>query len=180
MSKHPHKHKKFLQRRRHKLRHSHAPQGFDGCPVSPIVHAVLTDCREHGINFTVISGDRRNHVAQRFGHSSQKQLWDCYQAYLATGHCNCGSCNPANPPGHSTHEYRDGSGSYPYGRPDGAKLAPWMLGLDLASNEEASAFCAAANRLGYTFFQPYNTGSELHHVNLRHNPLPTLKKRNRA
>lgn len=160
------------KKHREHLRRSKTPQRFDTCPVSPILHHVLTDCREHGLHFAVISADRRDGIAQKFGHQSQQELWDLYQS---------GHGNPANPPGHSTHEYKDGPGPYPYPPiPDGKALKPWMLGLDLASNDQASYFCQAAAHLGYAFYQPYNSASELHHVNLREDPLPNLIKRGRV
>lgn len=166
---------------RRKLASTKDPMAFDGCPVPPVLYMVFKDCRDHGISFGIISADRRDGVAQRFGHSSQKELWDCYQNFLATGRCACGSCNPANAPGHSTHEYRDGPNSYPYGSPDGTALKePWKLGVDFRSNEECTRFCAAAANLGYHFWQPYNSGSELHHGNCKENPIPNLIKRGRV
>lgn len=175
-------HEGKVQRHRQHLRQSKSPKGFDTCPVSPILHAVLTDCREHGIAFGIISADRRDGIAQRFGHSSQLQLWNLYQS---------GQGNPANPPGTSTHEYRNGgtnpkypgvSGSIAYHTKFklGAILPPWALGLDFRSNDEASRFVQAAKGLGYEFFQPYNSGSELHHLCVATNPLPNLVKRGKA
>jgi hypothetical protein len=170
---------KQVQAHRQHLRRSKSPKGFDGCPVSPIVHAVLKDCRDHGITFGIISADRRDGVAQKFGKSSQLQLWNLYQS---------GQGLPANPPLTSTHEYRNG-GTSKYGTgtpayhtkfPVGAVLPPWGLGLDFRSNDEATSFIGHAKTLGYHFFQPYNTGSELHHLCIAENPLPNLIKRNRA
>jgi hypothetical protein len=178
-----HPNRKQAQAHRQHLRRSKKPKGFDGCPVSPVVFEVLTDCRRHlDFSFQIISADRRDGVAQRFGHSSQKQLWDAYQA---------GHGNPANPPLTSTHEYKNGgtnprypnvSGSPAYHTKfrTGATLPSWALGLDFASNDQATAFIGHARDLGYHFFQPYQSGSELHHLCLADNPLPNLIKRNRA
>lgn len=177
------KQSKKVKRHRHHLRHSKKPKGFDTCPVSPIMHAVLTDCREHlRFHFRIISADRRDGIAQRFGHSSQKQLWDLYRA---------GKGLPANPPKTSTHEYKNGGTNRAYpgfsGSPayhtkfaTGATLPPWGLGLDFESNAQASEFIVHARDLGYHFFQPYESGSELHHLCLAENPLENLIKRNRA
>jgi hypothetical protein len=152
----------------------YSPEAFDTCPVSHVVALVLDDCRDHGISFGVISGDRRDGIAQRFGHQSQAQV---YAAFLA------GTGLPANPPNSSTHEYvNGGNGGTPAfsSAPAGAKLDASKLGLDLRSNAEASAFCAAAAKLGYDVFQPYKTGTELHHVCIRSNPVPNLVKRGRV
>jgi hypothetical protein len=160
---------------RDKLLTDYTPEAFDTCPVSHVVALVLDDCRDHGIGFAVISGDRRDGIAQRYGHSSQAQ------AYY--GHLN-GDPNypyPANPPGHSTHEYRRGASGYPFPPgADGSQIDASKLGLDLRSNAEASAFCAEAKKIGYDVWQPYNTGTELHHVVIRSNPVPNLVKRGRV
>jgi hypothetical protein len=176
----PHPKKKQAKAHRQHLRRSKKPKGFDGCPVSPIVHAVLSDCREHlDFKFQIISADRRDGVAQKFGHSSQLQLWNLFQH---------GKGLPANPPLTSTHEYKNGGTSkYGTGTPAyhtefkvGATLPPWALGLDFASNDQATEFIGHAKDLGYHFFQPYNSGSELHHLCIAVNPLENLIKRNRA
>lgn len=177
------------RRRRRHLRRSKDPVGFDHTPVSPILHRVLSDCREHlQVRFEVISGDRRDGVAQHFGKMSQKELWECWVHFRDTGRCSCSSCNPANPPGTTTHTYRNGgtvngvTGTPAYHTlfPFGAVLPPWALGLDLANNDQATALKEHATRLGYHFFQPYNSGSELHHLNMAANPLDNLIKRGRA
>jgi hypothetical protein len=42
---------------------------------------------------------------------------------------------------------------------------PWyMRGIDMGTNAQASKFCQKAREVGLVFVQPYNTGSELHHV----------------
>lgn len=154
-------------RRRH-LRTSYdaISYGHEHVPVSPILDLTLTELdRLHVVEFTVISGDRRAGVAERFGHDSQLYLFE---------HQNDPGFNPANPPLTSSHEYRNGgeNRSYPgyVGGPafpriaTGEKLKPQQLGLDLASNEQASEFCHAVDKVGLEFFQPYDSGSELHHI----------------
>lgn len=158
-------------KRRHHLKTHYDPvaYGREHNPVSPILALTLTEVdRLDIVAFTVISGDRRAGVAERFGHSSQAYLWL---------HQNDPGFNPANPPGTSTHEYRNGGTSklapgfvggpaYPK-VPTGKLLPPHELGLDLASNDQASAFCHETAKVGLHFFQPYPTGSELHHINCR-------------
>lgn len=165
------RHKYKARKRRDHLRKHYDPiaYGAEHIPVSPILSLTLTEVDKlKVVSFTAISGDRRAGVAERFGHSSQTYLWL---------HQNDPGFNPANPPLTSTHEYRNGGTSklapgfvggpaYP-GVPIGKLLAPHELGIDLASNEQATAFCNALERVGLHFFQPYPTGSELHHVNCR-------------
>lgn len=166
------------QRRRYKAHHRREhlkthydpiAYGHEHVPVSPVLNLTLTKIDELKIvEFTVISGDRRAGVAERFGHSSQLYLFE---------HQHDPGFNPANPPLTSTHEYRNGgeNGRYPgysgtpaYPKvPVGKHLGPHELGLDLASNAQATAFCEATAKVGLHFFQPYPTGSELHHVNCR-------------
>lgn len=150
------------RRRRKHLRTSYDAVSFDGSPVSPVLALVLGQLRsKYGLDFGVISGDRRDGIAQKFGKSSQAQ---CYY-----GHLNGDPAYPypANPPNSSTHEYVNGGNGGTPAFPRmavGARLAPHQLGLDLRSNDEASAFCREAGRRGVRFFQPYPSGTELHHV----------------
>jgi hypothetical protein len=158
---------KAQKRRRHLKKHyDPIAYGREHVPVSPILSLTLREVDKlQVVSFTVISGDRRAGVAERFGHSSQEYL------FL---HQNDPGFNPANPPLTSTHEYRNGGENPRYPGyiggpafphvPTGAHLAPHQLGLDLASNDEASEFCRATEHVGLHFFQPYPTGSELHHI----------------
>lgn len=151
------------KKRRDHIRHAYDPHAFDTCPVPPSIYLILGDCRDEGISFGVISADRRAGVAERFGHSSQAALYNHWRngdpGYL-----------PANPPGSSTHEYFNGGNGGTPAFPRlavGLHLPPNLLGLDLRSNAEATAFCRAADEIGWHFFQPYPTTSEAHHVCLR-------------
>lgn len=155
------------KRRQHLKRHfDPIAYGREHVPVSPVLNLTLREIDKlQVVQFTVISGDRRAGVAERFGHSSQEYLFE---------HQNDPGFNPANPPLTSTHEYRNGgenprypgyvgTPAFPH-MPTGAHLAPQQLGLDLASNDEASEFCREVERIGLTFFQPYPSDSELHHI----------------
>jgi hypothetical protein len=156
------------QRRRKHLRTHYDPiaYGRERVPVSPILSLTLDKVDKLEIvQFTVISGDRRAGVAERFGHSSQEYL------FL---HQSEPGFNPANPPLTSTHEYRNGGENPRYpgyvGTPAfprlklGELLPPQLLGLDMASNGQAGVFCKETAKAGLHFFQPYQSGSELHHV----------------
>lgn len=158
---------KAHKRRRHLATHyDPISYGTERVPVSPILKLTLDKVDKLDVvQFTVISGDRRAGVAERFGHSSQEYL------FL---HQNDPGFNPANPPLTSTHEYRNGGqnprypgyvGGAAFPRlPVGKLLGPQQLGLDLASNDQATVFCREVAKVGLEFFQPYPTGSELHHI----------------
>lgn len=161
---------KAAKRREHLATHyDPIAYGTEHVPVSPILKLTLDEVDKLEIvEFTVISGDRRAGVAERFGHSSQAYLFE---------HQNEPGFNPANPPLTSTHEYRNGGASklvpgyvgtpaFPR-MPTGALLSPHQLGIDLASNTQASIFCRQVDKVGLHFFQPYDTDSELHHVDCR-------------
>lgn len=132
--------------------------GFDGAPVNQGLAAVLQDARAHGAFFTVVSGDRRRGVAERFGKKSQAALFNCWVARVP-------GCNPANPPGRSTHELR--SDGVAYRGPVGRKLSWWQLGLDISG---ATSLLATLDRLGYKVRRPYPDGREAHHLNFTANP----------
>jgi hypothetical protein len=161
---------------RRRLLTDYSPEAFDTCPVSHVVGLVLDDGRDHGVAFYVISGDRRDGIAQRYGHMSQAQLVHLHE--IDPVHYA-----PANPVNSSTHEYfNGGNGGTPafHSLPVGAKIDASKLGLDLRTNEEATEFCADMKQIGYEFFQPYPTTSEAHHVCCAENPVPNLVKRGRA
>lgn len=145
---------------------------FDGVPTFRGLAYVLEDAREHGWRGKLNSSDRREGVAEAHGRMSQAALYRCAQAKRATGHCppNCnGNCNPANPPGHSSHELR-GDGVI---APDGAVLAWYKLGLDL---DDAEGFQRVARSRGFGVRRVYASASEAHHRNVMTDPIPRLRK----
>jgi lysozyme len=120
----------------------------------------------------VTSGDRRSHVAERFGKKSQAQLWSCFQARQAHGVCPApcgGDCLPANPPGRSSHELC--SDGVAFAGPAGRELPWWQLGLDVSESDKLLHVLTA---LGYGVRRPYNTPSEFHHVNFTRDPGPVI------
>ena len=103
-------------------------------------------------------GDDARALLNRYGHSSQQQLWDGW-VHRRPGF------NPANPPGHSTHELRSDGVAYPH-IPSGHRLVWWQVGIDL-DDGHVRRFIAAAKRRGCKVWQPYPDGREFHHVNFR-------------
>jgi hypothetical protein len=131
---------------------------FDGVPVPRGVARMLKDIRDHGARFRLLSGDRRKGVAERFHHQSQAALYACWLARRP-------GCNPANPPGRSTHELR--SDGVAYRGPLGRRLLYWQIGMDF---DGADDVLRVGHQLGYALFRPYSSGSEAHHLNLKRRP----------
>ena len=145
---------------------------LDGAPLFWGLAKPLLRAREAGWHGRVTSSDRRKGVAERFGKMSQQSLFDCAQAKIKTGRCPpaCGgNCNPANPPGRSSHELISDGVAYP-ARP-GTKLAWWQLGLDV---DDSQQLLEALGRLGYKIRRPYRKPSEFHHLNFTASPAPVL------
>jgi hypothetical protein len=138
---------------------------FDGVPVSRGLALILQDARNAGVSFRLNSGDRRRGVAERYGKKSQWQLWDCFRRGVP-------GCNPANPPGRSTHERR--SDGVAYRGPVGRVLEWWQLGLDV---DNAEALVRHLNDRGYHAKRPYSDPRERHHVNFMRNPRTNYLRR---
>ena len=138
---------------------------FDGVPVPRGLALVLQDARDHGVRFRLLSADRRRGVAERFGKMSQAALYACWQARRP-------GCNPANPPGRSTHELR--SDGVAYKGPMGRSLYWWQLGLDVDGSQ---ALLEWLLRHGYRAKRPYNDPREAHHLNFVANPRRNYRRR---
>ena len=143
---------------------------FDGTPVFWGLAKALKRARQHGWQGQLNSADRREGVAERYGKQSQAKLYACFTNSEATGSCSCSSCNPANPPGRSSHELRaDGSDAFP--GPVGRVLRWWELGLDCSQSVQ---LVAKLGSLGYAVHRPYSSPSEAHHVNFKADPGPVV------
>jgi peptidoglycan hydrolase-like protein with peptidoglycan-binding domain len=113
---------------------------------------------------------------RQLGKMSQQELFDCAQAKIKTGRCpdSChGNCNPANPPGRSTHErFNDGVAYVVW--PAMFKLPVWGRGIDVQI-DRVQAFCAEARREGFTVTATYpGSPKEAQHVNFRKQPKISL------
>lgn len=145
---------------------------FDGAPTFWGLGKPLLRARQHGWSGRLQSSDRRQGVAERYGKRSQARLFDCFTRSKALGNrCppDCaGNCNPANPPGASSHEcFSDGTAAFG-NRPRGKKLAWWELGLDVSDHDRLLRVLAS---LGYHAKQTYpNSPKERHHVNFTADP----------
>ena len=145
---------------------------FDGTPTFWGLAKPLLRARQHGWAGRLMSSDRRQGVSERYGKSSQARLFDCFQRFEALGKrcpADCsGNCNPANPPGASSHEcFSDGTAAFD-NRPRGSELAWWELGLDVSDH---AGLLRALGALGYGAKQTYpNNPKERHHVNFTADP----------
>lgn len=91
--------------------------------------------------------------------SSQVELWNGWLRRLP-------GYNPANPPGHSTHELRNDG--IAYAGWSGMPLRYWQVGID---NDNSPLLCARARDRGWIATVTYpNSASERHHVNFRKEP----------
>lgn len=149
------------------------------CPVPKKLAPVVIECLEEartGLT-SCARGDDVATLLARYGKKSQRVLWDCYQRRLQIGHCppECGGdCNPANPPGNSTHEGRNDGIAFRWW-PRGWRIPWWAYGLDIFDSGVA-AFIRAAARRGYTASVTYpGSRSEYHHVNFRKAPRLALR-----
>jgi len=107
---------------------------------------------------------------RQIGKMSQKQLWECSRNCRPG--CN-GNCNPANPPGLSTHERRNDGVAYPRWR-RGAFVRYWMRGIDVA-RDRVAAFIREAAEEGWLVTQTYpGSIAEAQHVNFRRRPRISL------
>lgn len=140
---------------------------LDGAPCTLGQKLFLLDCRRHGWDGVLVSGDRRENprtrrLLHRLGLHTQTEL-------IELGY-------PANPVTLSSHcGYSDGVSqpSVPREHPFGEKRL-WMLGLDISFWD---SLLAIAHELRYSLAQPYPASNEEHHCNLRANPKRRLIER---
>jgi hypothetical protein len=115
---------------------------------------------------------------RQLGKMSQQQLYDCFRDFDRTHRCpeRCnGNCNPANPPGKSTHERRNDGVAYAWWIPF-FKLPVWARGIDVQP-DRVGAFCAEARREGFTVTLTYpGSPKEAQHLNFRKQPRVNLWK----
>jgi lysozyme len=133
---------------------------------------VFTDRPLAGNGLAVVDG--ANDVAAASA-ESQTALFACFNRSEAIGRCpaEChGNCNPANPPGFSSHELRsDGSRGFP-GKARGATLKWFELGIDC---DDSDGLLRHLQALGYEVHRTYpGSKTEHHHLNFTASPGPLL------
>lgn len=132
--------------------------------------AVLTSCarNQEAVDF-----------ARRMGCTLSSQV-ELYAGWVARRR----GFNPANPPGRSTHEFRNDGVAYA-GRA-GSKLRWWQVGQDWGTRAGAEETVREYARLGFTAAVTYpGNPREGHHINLRKmpriiKPFPILKRGSRG
>lgn len=139
-----------------------------GSPVpaklAPFLRTIL---RESGARLqSVYRGHDAEALLHRVGKHSQTELYQCWLRRTP-------GCNPANPPGFSTHELRNDGAAYSQWK-RGARIPWWAVGIDV-DDAHVHAFIRAAARHGWKVAQTYpGSRSEYHHVNFRRPPLRHL------
>lgn len=143
---------------------------YRGVPIFRAQAWALTDAANHGIKFTVNSGDRRESTIVKFnrrhGTSLSSQAF-LYRMWLQRKP----GYNPANPPDRGTHLL---IGDGVVGRLF-QKLKPWQLGLDLGG--DVDGLIRYLNAHGYSVYRPYSSASERHHICFRKSPASNARKR---
>jgi hypothetical protein len=134
---------------------------LDGTPTMRGLAILLKHARRHGWQGTLVSSDRREGVAERYGKMSQAQLYRLFQR---------GRGNPANPPGKSSHELRS-DGNRVFRTPAGQPLEWWQMGMDVGA---PASLVYELGGMGVKARQPYSSPSEAHHVNLTSDPTDVL------
>lgn len=135
----------------------------NGVPTMRGLALLLRHAQARGWNGRLNSSDRRKGVAERYGHESQAALYKSWRAGLP-------GFNPANPPGRSSHELRS-DGNRVFGKPAGARLPWWQMGLDVSDDAH---LLAVLRTLNVDIRHPYNTVSEAHHLNVIDDPTHVL------
>lgn len=147
--------------------------GYKGVPMFRAQAWALKDAELNGIPVIPYSGDRRYGVAEKYGKSSQKALYDGFVAGKP-------GYNPANPPGFSSHELKS-DGNPLYG-PRGSSIPKFKLGLDVVSapGGDSQRIVNFLNGHGYAAARPYAASNERHHMSFTKDPAENAKKRLRA
>lgn len=152
---------------------------IDGCPcpknIAPYFYIVLHDA---GANAdSIYRGSDAKSILHHHGHHDQEELYWLSINGTPAERAAAG-LNPlgggVNPPGRSTHEGR--SDGVAYRGPIGRRLPWWCQGMDLSNPNMAHAVMHGARNHGWDMFQPYPSGSELHHLNFKMEPRPRTRK----
>jgi hypothetical protein len=157
---------------------------FHNVPMPRGLAFAIHHIESHGATVSIASADRRMNVIAEHNKQFGTNLHG--QAYLVSMHAqNPGQYAAANPPNRTSHCYfSDGSAAYQLNGkqiPPGGGLPWYMCGIDLDDRgkiEDASRFVSAAKKLGYSFVQPYSSGTERHHVVCVRSPISILEAAN--
>lgn len=135
--------------------------GPDGCPcpyeVAAQVHMVLRKARQAASS--VYRGSDAVAILHAHGKHTQAEIHVLFP-------------DISNPEGESEHDlHSDGVGN---AGPVGRRLAPWQVGVDSGTNDQASKdrVTRAARAFGWNVSHPYQRGVEGHHWCFRSPPRP--------
>lgn len=152
---------------------------FQGVPMHRGIAFTIDHIEDHGGRVDIFSACRKDAVIKE--HNAQFGTHLSGQQFLYD-HQNQPGFNPANPVTQTSHcGFADAVTGRIFGVRPGAELPWYGEGVDLSDRgkvEDVSNFLAVAHHLGYSFRQPYNSGSERHHVILIASPIPVLERWN--
>lgn len=135
---------------------------IDRCPVPAELYEELVEIKsETGVTYNSIDrSPEAESLLHKNGKKSQKELYECWRNRTP-------GCNPANPPGFSTHERRNDGVAYDV--PRGAKLDYWQVGIDSTNSR---SIIGESKRRGWVCTLTYPSSPvEGHHVNFRKEPV---------
>lgn len=139
---------------------------IDGCPCNATLAPYIELLRRETMATvnSIYRGEDAAAILHRHGKHTQAELY----ATMPAGTCN--------PPGRSTHELR--SDGVAYSGPVGRQLEWWQQGFDV-NDGDVKRLIRAAERHGWVLFQPYQSGTEFHHLNFRRRPISRLRDKPR-
>lgn len=142
-----------------------------GSPIRADIGAYVQCCLEdaypgkrHATLTSAYRGADAEHILNRHGKHSQRQLWEASPAQRAAW----GVLGTPNRPGHSSHELFS-DGNLFFGVPDGRSLAWWQQGVDVSDPDVEAVIMAAAHK-GWKLARPYPSGIEHHHLGFAERP----------
>lgn len=158
---------------------------FHDVPMPRMVAFTIDHVERHGGRVAIFSADRTRPAIAEHNRQFGTRLKSQEELIEAAKHGG----NPANPVDRTSHCYRADATIAALltrsGHPtrEGGEIPRWAVGVDLADRrkdgtieqESVDRFLAVARQLGYSFRQPYSSGSERHHVILVASPIARLE-----
>jgi hypothetical protein len=134
--------------------------------IAPYISILTTDA--HATVDSIYRGVSATKLLNKYGKHTQYQLYHATPAQRIAW----GILGTPDRPGQSTHELASDGVAYPNVRAF-QPLAWWQQGFDVnAADVDRVIAQAAAHK--WELFRPYSSGVELHHLNFKKRPSPTV------
>lgn len=155
---------------------------IDGCPcpklIAPYIYICLKDSRTTSDSIYRGNDSAARRILNAHHKHTQEQLFQI-SLHGTPAEREAVGLSPGgggvNEPGFSTHELKSDAVAY-RSVPAGDNLAWWQEGWDMEEPSMCEAVIKAARSHGWIVFQPYHSGSELHHLNFRFEPSPHTRR----